>query len=76
MAGKLLKETKDIEKMNKNSNVDEDNIYKIDTDINIKKIEDDENEVDEIFGNVNQWLKDAEEEITEKKSRRKLAKIE
>ena len=78
MAGKLLKETKDIEKKKTKSspNVEEDNIYKIDTDINVKKIEDDENEVDEIFGNVNKWLKDAEEEIVEKKTRRKLAKIE
>lgn len=78
MAGKILKETKDTDKKKtkKNADVEENNIYKIDTDINVKKIEEDENEVDEIFGNVNKWLKDAEEEIAEKKSRRKLAKIE
>ena len=78
MAGKILKETKDIDKKKtkQNADIEEDNIYKIDTDINVKKIEEDENEVDEIFGNVNKWLKDAEEEIAEKKSRRKLAKIE
>ena len=60
MAGKLLKDTKDKKKLNKNSNVQDsdvsDNIYKIETD---------DNEVDEIFGNVNKWLKDAEEEIEE-----------
>ena len=77
MAGKLLKETKDTEKkkLKRNSEVEEDNIYKIDTDINVKKVEEDD-EVDEIFGNVNKWLKDAEEEIEEKKSKRRLAKVE
>ncbi len=77
MAGKLLKETKDTEKkkLKRNSEVEEDNIYKIDTDINVKKVEE-EDEVDEIFGNVNKWLKDAEEEIEEKKSKRRLAKVE
>ena len=39
---------------------------------NIIKIEDDEDEIDEIFGNVNKWITDAEEEIAEKKQRRKL----
>ncbi len=71
MAGKLLKDTKDKKKLNKNSNVQDsdvsDNIYKIETD---------DNEVDEIFGNVNKWLKDAEEEVAEKKSRRRLTKVE
>ena len=42
---------------------------------NIIKIEDDEDEIDEIFGNVNKWLKDAEE-VIENKPKRKLAKIE
>lgn len=42
---------------------------------NIIKIEDDEDEIDEIFGNVNKWLKDAEE-VVENKPKRKLAKIE
>lgn len=42
---------------------------------NIIKIEDDEEEIDEIFGNVNKWLKDAEE-VIENKPKRKLAKIE
>ena len=78
MAGKILKETKDIEKkkIQRNSSAEDDNIYKIETDINVKKIEDDDSEIDEIFGNVNKWLKSAEEEVEEKKSRRKLAKIE
>ena len=77
MAGKTLKETKDAEKnkIKRNSDVDEENIYKIDTDVNIRKIEDDD-DVDEIFGNVNKWITDTEEEIAEKKQRRKLAKIE
>lgn len=44
-------------------------------DDNIIKIEDDEDEIDEIFGNVNKWLKDAEE-VIENKPKRKLAKIE
>ena len=74
MAGKLLKDTKDIEneKLNKNSKIEEDNIYKIDIDTNdadIKKIPDNEEEIDEIFGNVNKWLKDSEKEIAEKKSK-------
>lgn len=78
MAGKILKETKDIEKKKtkRNSSAEENNIYKIETDINVKKIEDDDSEIDEIFGNVNEWLKSAEEEVEEKKSRRRLAKIE
>lgn len=42
---------------------------------NIIKIEDDEDEIDEIFGNVNKWLKDSEE-VIENKPKRKLAKIE
>ena len=42
---------------------------------NIIKIEDDEDEIDEIFGNVNKWLKDAED-VVENKPKRKLAKIE
>lgn len=68
MAGKLLKNTKEIEeeKLNKNANFEENNIYKID----------DDEEIDEIFGNVNKWLKDAEEEIAEKNTKRRLAKIE
>lgn len=78
MAGKLLKETKDIEKNKATRNVknEEDNIYKIDTNVSIKKIEDNEDEIDEIFGNVNKWLNDAEDEIEKKKSKRKLTKIE
>ena len=81
MAGKLLKDTKDIEneKLNKNLKIEEDNIYKIDIDTNdadIKKIPDDEEEIDEIFGNVNKWLKDSEKEIAEKKSKRRMSKIE
>lgn len=127
MAGKLLKETKDIEvkKKKRNNKINDDNIYKIDLDIeqneqdtmldelqvaepiinyaeeeqeeqleedkkaktrktktkakndnSIIKIEDDEEEIDEIFGNVNRWLKDAEDEVTEKRPRRRLAKIE
>lgn len=72
MAGKLLKDTKDSEnkRLGKNTDVKDDNID------NIYKIDTDDNEVDEIFGNVNKWLKDAEEEIAEKKARRRLAKIE
>lgn len=72
MAGKLLKDTKDSEnkKLNKKTDIKDDNID------NIYKIDTDDNEVDEIFGNVNKWLKDAEEEIAQKKTRRRLAKIE
>ena len=71
MAGKLLKDTKDSEnkKLNKKTDIKDDNID------NIYKIDTDDNEVDEIFGNVNKWLKDAEEEIAQKKTRRRLAKI-
>lgn len=125
MAGKLLKETKDIEikKKKRNNKINDDNIYKIDLDIeqdetqnkmqdeiqsvekmtnydegqqlkenkkaktrktkakndidnNIRKIEDDDDEIDEIFGNVNRWLKDGEDEIAEKKPRKRLTKIE
>lgn len=110
MAGKLLKETKDIENKKKKNNkkVEEDNIYKIDLDIpqndqqsimqeelkdseQLEKIPkaktkakndntiikiDDDDEIDEIFGNVNKWLKDAENEVIEKRPRRRLAKIE
>lgn len=75
MAGKLLKETKDTEKKRRSKKKEVDNIYVIDTESNIKTIEDDEEEIDEIFGNVNNWLKDAEE-VVEKKSKRKLEKIE
>lgn len=42
----------------------------------IRKIEDEDEEIDDIFGNVNKWLKDAEEEIIENKTKRKLTKIE
>ncbi len=83
MAGKILKETKETKR---NAKVEENNIYKLDTDmldtdkldtdVSVRKIEDDDSEIDEIFGNVNKWLKDAEEDIEEKKSKRKLAKIE
>ena len=81
MAGKILKETKDINTINTKVENDDENIYKLDTDkldikSNVRKIEEDDNEIDEIFGNVNKWLKDAEDEIVEKKSKRKLAKIE
>lgn len=126
MAGKLLKETKDIEvkKKKRNNKIDDDNIYKIDLDIaqneqgieqdvvqdveqlayydeeeqieenqkaktkktsakakvksdsGIRKLEDDDDEIDEIFGNVNKWLKDAEEEVIEKRPKRRLTKIE
>ena len=125
MAGKLLKETKDIEvkKKKRNNKIDDDNIYKIDLDVaqneqgieqdliqdveqlayydeeeqleenqkaktkkkstkekvksdsGIRKIEDDDDEIDEIFGNVNKWLKDAEE-VIEKRPKRRLTKIE
>ena len=126
MAGKLLKETKDIEvkKKKRTNKIDDDNIYKIDLDIaqneqgteqdvlqdveqlayydeeeqleenqkaktkktstkakvksdsGIRKIEDDDDEIDEIFGNVNKWLKDAEDEVIEKRPKIRLAKIE
>ena len=126
MAGKLLKETKDIEvkKKKRNNKIDDDNIYKIDLDIaqneqgieqdvvqdveqlayydeeeqieenqkaktkktsakakvksdsGIRKIEEDDDEIDEIFGNVNKWLKDAEDEVIEKRPKRRLTKIE
>lgn len=126
MAGKLLKETKDIEvkKKKRNNKIDDDNIYKIDLDVaqneqgieqdliqdveqlayydeeeqleenqkaktkkkstkekvksdsGIRKIEEDDDEIDEIFGNVNKWLKDAEEEVIEKRPKRRLTKIE
>ena len=49
---------------------------KNDIDNNIRKIEDDDDEIDEIFGNVNRWLKDGEDEIAEKKPRKRLTKIE
>lgn len=75
MAGKLLRNTKDAGKMKKSKN-DEDNIYKIDTDLDINVAKTEDEEIDEIFGNVNKWLQDAEEEIVEKKSKRKLAKVE
>lgn len=67
MAGKLLNND-DLDNL--------DDVYKINTDIDIKKIDENDDEVDEIFGNVNKWLKDAEEEIAEKKSRRRLTKVE
>ena len=130
MAGKLLKETKDIEvkKKKRNNKVKEDDIYKIYLDLeqnvpqyelrdedkfiqnfaeeqleedieestktatkkvttkrtkskveednSIIKIDDEEEEIDEIFGNVNKWLKDAEDEVIEKRPKRRLAKIE
>ena len=79
MAGKTLKETKEAEKKktrNSSNAIEEENIYKIDTNDSIRKIEEDDDEIDDIFGNVNKWLKDAENEVIEKKTRRKLAKIE
>ena len=88
MAGKTLKKTKDTDTKEtritariENEEENMENIYKLDTDnidknSKVRKIEDDDSEVDEIFGNVNKWLKDAEDEIAEKKSKRRLAKIE
>lgn len=79
MAGKTLKETKEAEKKktrNSSNAIEEENIYKIDTNDSIRKLEEDDDEIDDIFGNVNKWLKDAENEVIEKKTRRKLAKIE
>lgn len=79
MAGKTLKETKEAEKKktrNSSNAIEEENIYKIDTNDNIRKIDEDDDEIDDIFGNVNKWLQDAENEVIEKRPRRKLAKIE
>ncbi len=79
MAEKTLKETKDTEKKktrNSSKTIEEENIYKIDTNDSIRKIDEDDDEIDDIFGNVNKWLQDAENEVIEKRPRRKLAKIE
>ncbi len=67
MAEKKIRETK--AKIDKNNIEEENNIYKIDIEPeeknnkNVIKVIDDEEEIDEIFGNVNKWL--AEEELEE-----------
>lgn len=85
MAGKILKETKDVSKKNKKNNeIEEENIYKIDLDNEkkIRTIEDDEDEIDEIFGNVNRWLTEdnLEENLIKEKEKsvkkKRLKKIE
>lgn len=87
MAGKLLKDTKDVQtkKRKQNKNIDDNDIYKIDLDNdNIIKVVDDDDEVDEIFGNVNKWLTDdnleknvkSAKEKEKKNKKRRLAKIE
>ena len=73
MAGKTLKETKEAEKKktrNSSNAIEEENIYKIDTNDSIRKIEEDDDEIDDIFGNV----KDAENEVIEKKQEENLQK--
>lgn len=85
MAGKILKETKDVSKKNKKNNeIEEENIYKInlDNEKKIRTIEDDEDEIDEIFGNVNRWLTEdnLEENLIKEKEKsvkkKRLKKIE
>ena len=67
MAEKKIRETK--AEIDKNNIEEENNIYKIDIEPeeknnkNVIKVIDDEEEIDEIFGNVNKWL--AEEELEE-----------
>ena len=89
MAEKKIRETK--AKIDKNNIEEENNIYKIDIEPeeknnkNVIKVIDDEEEIDEIFGNVNKWL--AEEELEEnvkqmleeeqkQKRKKRLTKIE
>ena len=91
MAGKLLKETKDTQpkKRRAKKDIEEDNVYKMNFDNennNIIKVVDDDDEIDDIFGNVNKWLteenleenfKKIREQEKEKKARkRRLTKIE
>ena len=91
MAGKLLKETKDTQpkKRRAKKDIEEDNVYKMNFDNennNIIKVVDDDDEIDDIFGNVNKWLteenleenfkKIREQEKEKKVRKRRLTKIE